>query len=288
MIRHPAARTLVLTCAAMLAFAANSVLCRLALGPGLIDAAGFTSVRVIAGTLTLALILLLRPGRHERVAANWRTAAMLFSYMVFFSFAYRSLSTGTGALVLFGAVQLTMFVAAIRGGGHFTALSWAGLLVAIGGLIYLVSPGITAPDPMGATLMAIAGISWGLYSLFGRGATDPLQATAKNFALALPLVLIVNLFFIDALHVTAEGAVLAAASGALASGCGYAIWYAALPRLTAVHAATIQLTVPAIAAFLGVVFLSEDITLRLLLASAATLGGVMIVLLQRAAGPARS
>ncbi|MEX2615063.1 MAG: DMT family transporter [Alphaproteobacteria bacterium] len=283
--RHSLARTLLLTITAMLAFAANSVLCRLALGSGLIDAAGFTSIRVASGALTLGLILLLRPGRHDRVTANWQTAAMLFTYMIFFSFAYLSLSTGTGALILFGAVQLTMFFAAIRGGEHFSSLSWAGLLLAIGGLVYLVLPGVTAPDPLGAVLMAVAGIAWGFYSLLGRGTPDPLQATAKNFLLALPLVLIVNLFFLDGLHISVEGAALAAASGALASGCGYAIWYAALPRLTAMRAATIQLAVPAIAAFFGVVLLSEDITLRLLLASAATLGGVVIVLMQRAAKP---
>lgn len=281
--RHPAARTLLLTCCAMLCFAANSVLYRLAMGPGLIDAAGFTSVRAISGALTLGLILALRPGNHDRVAADWRMALMLFTYMIFFSFAYLSLSTGTGALVLFGAVQLTMFAAGLRGGEHFPLLSWAGLLLAIGGLVYLVSPGVTAPDPLGTALMAVAGIAWGIYSLLGRGVGDPLQATAKNFFLAAPLVLLANLLFLDDLSASPEGLALAVASGAVASGCGYAIWYAVLPLMPATRAATVQLSVPAIAAFFGVVLLSEDITLRLLLASAATLGGVVIVLMQRAA-----
>lgn len=262
----------------MLAFAANSLLCRLALGLELIDAATFTSVRMISGAVTLALILLLRGQAIERGKADWRTVITLFSYMAFFSFAYLSLSAGTGALILFGAVQLTMFIFALRAGEHFPLLSWAGLAMAILGLIYLVSPGVTAPDPWGAVLMAVAGVSWGFYSLLGRGAADPLQVTARNFAYSVPLVLAVSLFFQGDFSISANGLLLAVASGALASGCGYVIWYAALPGLTATRAATVQLSVPAIAAFGGVVLLSEEATLRLLLASAATLGGLAIVL----------
>lgn len=271
-------RTAILTATAMLAFAANSLLCRLALGLELIDAATFTSVRMISGAVTLALILLLRGQTIERGKADWRTVITLFSYMAFFSFAYLSLSAGTGALILFGAVQLTMFIFALRAGEHFPLLSWAGLAIAILGLIYLVSPGVTAPDPWGAVLMAVAGVSWGFYSLLGRGAADPLQATARNFAYSVPLVLAVSLFFQGDFSISANGLLLAVASGALASGCGYVIWYAALPGLTATRAATVQLSVPAIAAFGGVVLLSEEATLRLLLASAATLGGLAIVL----------
>lgn len=271
-------RTAILTATAMLAFAANSLLCRLALGLELIDAATFTSVRMISGAVTLALILLLRGQAIERGKADWRTVITLFSYMAFFSFAYLSLSAGTGALILFGAVQLTMFIFALRAGEHFPLLSWAGLAIAILGLIYLVSPGVTAPDPWGAVLMAVAGVSWGFYSLLGRGAADPLQATARNFAYSVPLVLAVSLFFQGDFSISANGLLLAVASGALASGCGYVIWYAALPGLTATRAATVQLSVPAIAAFGGVVLLSEEATLRLLLASAATLGGLAIVL----------
>ena len=208
---------------------------------------------------------------------------MLFTYMAFFSFAYLSLSAGTGALILFGAVQLTMFVAALRGGEQFPLLSWTGLTLAVLGLVYLVSPGLTAPDPMGAVLMAIAGIAWGFYSLLGRNAADPLQATANNFIYSVPLVIIVSVLFMGEFHSSSWGLALAAASGAIASGLGYVIWYAALRGLAATRAATVQLSVPAIAAFGGVVLLSEQITLRLLLASAATLGGVGIVLAQRAA-----
>jgi drug/metabolite transporter (DMT)-like permease len=268
---------------AMVAFAANSLLCRLALGQGLIDAASFTTVRVISGAVTLSLILLLRRRPHGHATGNWLSAAMLFTYMAFFSFAYLSLSAATGALVLFGAVQLTMFIAALRAGEKFLLLSWFGLALAILGLIYLVSPGLTAPDPVSAILMAAAGVAWGFYSLLGRGAADPLEATARNFIYSVPLALIVSLFCLRDFSSSSNGMALAVASGAIASGCGYVIWYAALPGLTATRAATVQLSVPAIAAFGGVVLLSEHISLRLLLASAATLGGVAIVLAQRAA-----
>ncbi|WP_436638176.1 DMT family transporter [Microbaculum sp. FT89] len=279
---HITTRTALLTGTAMLAFAANSLLCRLALAPKLIDAASFTSVRLISGAATLALILFLRHGTKGRPEANWRSVAALFAYMIFFSFAYLSLSAGTGALVLFGAVQLTMFIVALRSGEHFSRLSWAGLTLAILGLVYLVSPGVTAPDPLGAAAMAVAGISWGVYSLIGRGARDPLAATAGNFIYAVPLTVIASLGFISQYSVSGHGFALAVLSGALASACGYVIWYAALPGLTATRAATVQLSVPVIAAVGGVFLISEQPTLRLLVASAATLGGVAIVLAQRA------
>jgi drug/metabolite transporter (DMT)-like permease len=278
-----AARTVVLTIVAMLAFAANSLLCRLTLGHGLIDAATFTTVRVISGAGMLSLIVLLRRRPHDGGRASWLSAAMLFAYMALFSFAYRSLGAGTGALLLFGAVQLTMFIVALWEGEPSSLVSWSGLTVAIVGLIYLVSPGLTAPDPAGAVLMAVAGIAWGFYSLLGRGAADPLDATASNFLLSVPLVLIVSVFAWRGFNCSADGFALAVASGAITSGCGYVAWYAALPGLTATRAATVQLAVPVIAAFGGVVVLSEQITLRLLLATAATLGGVAIVLAQRAA-----
>ena len=284
---HSAMRTVSLTVVAMLAFAANSLLCRQALGEGLIDAATFTSVRVLSGAITLSLIVLIRRRPREPSTANWRSAAMLFTYMTFFSFAYLSLGAGTGALILFGAVQLTMFIFALRQGEHFSIMSWTGLSLAVFGLIYLVSPGVTAPDLSGAILMAIAGAAWGGYSLLGKGSADPLEATARNFVYSVPLVLIVSLFFMDHLSSTSNGLLLAVASGVIASGCGYVIWYAVLPSLTAMRAATVQLSVPAIASFGGVILLSEELTLRLFLASAVTLGGVAIVLTQRATKAAR-
>jgi len=274
------ANTVFLTAVAMVAFAANSVLCRLALGAGLIDAASFATVRTISGAVLLAAILLLR---QETVAArpDWRSVVALYLYMVFFAFAYLSLSAGTGALILFGAVQLTMFTVALRSGEHFPLVSWAGLALAIAGLVYLVSPGLTAPDPLGAALMTIAGISWGAYSLVGRSAKDPVEATAHNFLYAVPLVVATSLVFIGDLAVTAAGAAYAVVSGAVASGVGYVIWYTALRGLTGTGAATVQLSVPVIAAIGGVILLSETVTLRLVVASAATLGGVALVLAQR-------
>jgi drug/metabolite transporter (DMT)-like permease len=275
-------RTVLLTAVAMVAFAANSLLCRAALAPGLIDAASFASLRVASGAATLIVILAVRDRRAALPSADWRTVAALFAYVAFFSFAYIWLSAGTGALLLFGAVQITMFSVALRRGEPFTAWSWAGLAAAILGLVYLVSPGVTAPDPFGAVLMVVAGIAWGVYSLIGRGAGDPLAATAGNFLYAVPLVAVVSLIFLRDLDISAHGVALAVASGAVASGCGYVIWYAALPGLTATRAATVQLSVPAIAALGGVLFMAEDVTLRLVIASAATIGGVAVVLAQRA------
>jgi len=274
------ANTMILTAAAMVAFAANSVLCRLALGAGLIDAASFATVRTAAGAVMLGVILLLRRSR-ARARPNWRSVLTLYLYMVFFAFAYRSLSTGTGALILFGAVQLTMFIVALRSGEHFSALSWAGLLLAVAGLVYLVSPGVTAPEPVGAALMAVAGVAWGFYSLVGRTAADPADATAYNFIFAVPLTVATSLVFVTGIDVTPAGAAYAVASGAVASGLGYTIWYAALKGLSATSAATVQLSVPVIAAIGGVLLMSEPVTLRLLLASLATLGGVALVLTQR-------
>jgi len=269
----------------MLAFAANSLLCRLALGQELIDAASFATVRVVSGAAVLTLMMLPRWRVRGRASADWRSVAALFTYMALFSFAYLSLSTGTGALILFGAVQLTMFIAALRGGEQFALLSWAGLILAVGGLVYLVSPGLTAPDPTGAILMAIAGIAWGFYSLLGRDVSDSLEATANNFIYSVPLVIVVSLLFMGEFHGSLNGLLLAAVSGAITSALGYVIWYSALRGLTATRAATVQLSVPAIAAFGGVLLLSEQLTLRLVLASVATLGGVWIVLIQRAARP---
>ena len=271
-----------LTGFAVIAFAANSLLCRLALGQQLIDAASFTTIRVVSGAVVLALIMLPHWRTHGRAPADWRLVTMLSTYMVFFSFAYLSLSVGTGALVLFGSVQLTMFVAGIRGGEYFAPLSWAGLTLAILGLVYLVWPGVSAPDPFGAMLMTVAGLGWAFYSLLGRGVTDPVESTANNFIFSVPLVIVISVLFAGDFHGTWPGVLWAVVSGALASGLGYVMWYAALKGLTATRAATVQLSVPVIPALGGVVLLSEPITLRLVLASVATLGGVAMVLAQRA------
>lgn len=275
------ASTKFLTAIAMIAFAANPLICRLALGQQLIDAASFTSVRIISGAVILALIMFPRWQKRGRGSVDWWSVSTLFIYMVFFSFAYRSLSASTGTLLLFAAVQFTMFVAAMRDGERFTMLSWAGFALAVIGLIYLLSPGITAPDPLGAVLMIIAGAAWGGYSLSGRSAANPLESTAINFIYLVPLAIILALLFLDDLYFTRAGLILAAVSGAIASGLGYAVWYAALKGLTAGRAATVQLSVPPIAAFGGIIFLAEPVSARLFVASALTLGGIGIVLTQR-------
>jgi len=273
-------QTIVLTAVAMLAFAANSLLCRLALQRGEIDPVSFAGIRLVSGAIVLAVIVRFRSERPAPGHADWLAAAMLFVYVAFFSFAYLTLSAGTGALILFGAVQLTMFSVGLRSGEKFGSAAWLGLALAVAGLVYLVSPGIAAPPLVGAALMAIAGVAWGVYSLRGRGVADPLAATAGNFARAAPLALLLSVLFIANARVYANGAgiALAIASGALTSGIGYVIWYAALSKLTAMRAATVQLSVPLIAAFGGVAFLSEAITPRLAAASATILGGIAMVL----------
>jgi drug/metabolite transporter (DMT)-like permease len=286
----PALRVVALTVAAMLAFAANSLLCRMALQQGGIDAASFGSIRLVSGALTLALVVRLRSAVAPAGRADWVAAAMLFAYVAFFSFAYLSLPAGTGALILFGAVQLTMLGAGLRAGEMFGPVAWSGFVLAVVGLVYLVSPGVTAPPLLGAMLMAVAGVAWGVYSLRGRGVADPLAATARNFVRAAPMALALSLVLAGSAHADAAGVALAVASGALTSGIGYVIWYAALPGLSAMRAATVQLSVPLIAAFGGVIFLSEAITPRLMLCSVAILGGIGLVLAAktRAVRPRRS
>ena len=264
----------------MVAFAANSLLGRKALGDQLIDAASFTAIRMVAGAAMLGIISVSRR-RWSRLRPDWTGVAALSCYMVFFSFAYVTLAAGTGALLLFGAVQLTMFGVALRSGERFPLLAWAGLCIAFAGLAYLVAPGVTSPDPFGAALMVMAGIGWGAYSLLGRGAADPLQATASNFIYAVPVALLIATFFFGRAELTVSGALLGVASGALTSALGYAVWYAALGGLRASQAATVQLSVPVIAAIGGAVLLTEPLTLRLGIASVLTLGGIALVLTQR-------
>jgi drug/metabolite transporter (DMT)-like permease len=276
-------QTTVFTTVAMLAFAANSLLCRFALQRREIDPVSFAGIRLISGAITLAVIVRLRPERSSPNPADWLAATMLFAYVAFFSFAYLTLPAGTGALILFGAVQLTMLSVGLRSGEKFGHVAWLGLVLAVAGLVYLVSPGIAAPPLLGAVLMATAGVAWGVYSLRGRSLNDPLAATAGNFARAALLAPMLCLLFIVNAHAytAAAGVVLGIASGAVTSGIGYVIWYAALRRLSAMRAATVQLSVPLIAAFGGVMFLSEAITPRLAAASTAILGGIAMVMTSR-------
>jgi len=277
-------KTGLLTTLAMLAFAANSLLCRWALGNQLIDPASFANLRVVSGAVLLAFLLSRRTRDHRVAAVNsrdWTAALALAVYLLFFSFAYVSLQAGSGALILFGAVQLTMFAAALYQGERFSVMSWVGFFLAISGLIYLLLPGLSAPPIAGAMLMTLAGIGWGIYSLRGRGAVDSLRSTGQNFTLAVPLVMAVNLMFAGNALLTPAGVVLAICSGMFASALGYVVWYAALTQLRAMSAATVQLSVPVITALGGVLLLSEDLTLRLTASSVAILGGIAVVVMQR-------
>jgi drug/metabolite transporter (DMT)-like permease len=275
-------RTGVYTGFALMAFAANSVICRLALGEESIDAASFTTIRLVSG----ALVLLLLAGTTSRnnipkQRGNWTSAFMLFLYAVTFSFAYISLNTGTGALILFASVQATMMIFAIWKGERLRFVGSLGLFVAIAGLIYLVFPGLASPSPWGAALMAVAGISWGIYSLRGRGSVSPVAITTDNFLRSTPFALFISLVSFQNLNISFLGAFFAVLSGGLTSAIGYVIWYAALRDHSATSAALVQLLVPVLAALGGVVLLSEPLTLRLMLASAMIIGGVALALTNR-------
>jgi drug/metabolite transporter (DMT)-like permease len=280
-------RIFVFTAFALIAFAANSVLNRLALGGNTIDAGSYIGIRLASGALTLLLLngidkrdfKFLKNIYLDFFGKNFLPAFYLFAYGVAFSFAYRSLSSGTGAFILFGTVQTTMLSTALLKGERPYISEWIGLSVAIMGLVYLVFPGLSAPDPLGAFLMIIAGITWGFYTLKGRGVKDPLESTALNFIISVPMVLALNAFTFSNSHVTTEGCVYALISGALTSGVGYAIWYAALRGLTTTQAAFLQLFVPVIAALGGILFLSENITTRLIGAGMLIIGGVVLALM---------
>ena len=270
-------RLFVLTTLAMLAFAGNSLLCRAALRHTAIDASSFTVVRLISGALVLWLLVRLRSGRTTG-QGNWGSALALFAYAAGFSFAYVSLSAATGALLLFGAVQATMIGVGLWRGERLRRWQLVGLVLALSGLLGLLLPGLSAPPLLGALLMLGAGAAWGVYSLRGKGAGDPTRVTAGNFVRAVPMALVMGLLTLNQATLDTPGIAYAVASGALTSGIGYAIWYTALPDLKATHAATIQLSVPVIAALGGIGLLGEPLTLRLVLASIAVLGGIALVI----------
>jgi drug/metabolite transporter (DMT)-like permease len=268
-----------LTILAMLAFAGNSLLCRLALTRTGIDAASFTTLRIVAGALMLYLLVRLRSG--TRATGSWASALALFAYAAGFSFAYLSLPAATGALLLFGAVQATMIGYGLGRGERLASSQACGLAIAAAGLVGLLLPGLSTPSLPGSLLMLGAGIAWGIYSLRGRAAGDPLSATAGNFLRATPFAAVLSLVLIGDASLDAAGLGYAAASGALASAGGYIVWYHALAGLRSTSAAAVQLSVPALAAVGGVILLGEPLTLRLLLASVAILGGVALAIAGR-------
>lgn len=264
---------------ALVCFALNSILCRLALKSDEIDAPSFTVIRLTAGAFVLfAIFSVLSKKDAEKGKANWLSAFLLFAYAICFSFAYLGLTTATGALVLFGSVQLTIIIFALFNGEIPRSLEWLGLIFAFGGLIYLLLPGLEAPPAGRAVLMILAGAAWGFYTLRGKGSANPLADTAGNFARSVPFVIVAALPFVAQIHLSAKGVLLAVLSGAIASGLGYSVWYAALNFHTATRAAVLQLAVPAIAALGGVVFLAESVSLRLILASGLILGGIGLVI----------
>ena len=267
--------TPVYTGLALIAFAANTVICRLALINGSIDPAGFTSIRILSGVLALTLITsILKDEKPGSDSGNWLSASMLFLYVITFSFAYVTLNACTGALILFGAVQGTMILTGLVQGERPKILELAGLTVALLGLINLMLPGWEAPSLRGAILMTTAGVSWGIYSLQGTKEGNPIAVTRGNFTRAIPFAVMTFIVYSTNLNATFSGVFLAFISGALTSGVGYVVWYAALRGLTVTQAATIQLLVPIIATIGGVIFLSEIISLRLILSSVLILGGV--------------
>lgn len=278
---HVRRLTALLTGIALVAFASNSILCRLALRYSTIDAATFSTVRLLSGAATLLAIMAFSRRGIARPPGSWLSSGMLFLYAIPFSFAYTLLSAGTGALILFGCVQLTMMIAALSSGERPHPLQWLGLTIALAGLVFLVLPGLEAPSFAGAALMALAGFSWGIYSLRGRRAADPLAETTGNFVRAVPLALVVSAIAFGRFHAERVGLLAAVASGALASGLGYVVWYAALRGLTATRAAVVQLLVPILAALGGVAFLAEVITMRLVAASIMVLGGIALTLVGR-------
>jgi drug/metabolite transporter (DMT)-like permease len=272
-------RLFILTLVAMIAFAGNSLLCRLALKQTAIDAASFTFIRIFSGAVALWLIVKVRKV-DWREAGNWWSALALFAYAAAFSFAYITLSAATGALLLFGAVQATMILWGVRCGERLRIRQLVGLTLALGGLVVLLLPGLSAPPLPGSILMLGAGVAWGIYSLRGKMAGDPVRATAGNFLRAVPFAAILSVSLLPLARLDWAAVAYAVLSGAIASGVGYVIWYAALPALKAASAATVQLSVPVLAALGGILLLGEPLTLRFLVASIAVLGGIALVVVR--------
>jgi drug/metabolite transporter (DMT)-like permease len=271
-------RTAILAAAALVAFASNSVLCRLALRGAAIDAATFTAIRIVSGAVMLLAVTAQRREPILPLVGTWTTATLLALYAVPFALAYTWLSTGTGALILFGSVQVTMLAAAVASGDRPRPLQWIGAAIALSGLVYLVFPGLAAPPAGAAALMTVAGIAWGFYSIRGRSLPNPLRQTTGNFVRAVPYAVGALLAFAAQAHASAEGVALALTSGAVASGLGYIAWYAALPGLSAMHAGVVQLAGPILAGLGGVILLGEPLTLRLALSAAMVLGGILLAI----------
>tara|TARA_R110001583_G_C5668831_1_gene410489 strand:+ start:7842 stop:8732 length:891 start_codon:yes stop_codon:yes gene_type:complete len=274
-------KTVFFTGLALIAFAANSILCRLALGGNAIDASSFTIIRLLSGTLVLLLLVALKGNSNNTSSTkgSWSASFMLFLYATTFSFAYLKLDTGTGALILFGSVQITMILLSVFSGNRLHFSEWAGVIISFMGFSYLILPTITTPSVTGFLLMATSGIAWAIYTLKGRKSNNSLSDTTYNFLRTIPLVIALITITIKDAHYSTEGVVLAVLSGSLASGIGYALWYSALRGLSITQATVVQLLVPVIAVLGGIVFVSETITARFTISASMILGGILMVIL---------
>lgn len=273
-------KTILLTGMALIAFAANSVLCRLALGNGAIDASSFTGIRLLSGAIALFIILSIKGENKGALSkGSWLASFTLFLYAITFSYAYLSVDTGTGALILFGSVQITMIMLSLISGTRLHFIEWSGVIIAFTGFVYLIFPNITTPSINGFILMTISGASWGIYTLKGRSSINPLMDTTYNFIRTIPFVVLLAFFTMQNTNYSSEGIILALISGAITSGVGYTIWYIALGSISSTQAAVIQLSVPIIAAIGGVLFVSEIITIRLIISASIVLSGILMVVI---------
>ena len=275
-------KTILYTTIALLAFAANSVICRYALKDNAIDPGMFTSIRLSSGALILVILVFAsKERRNEKSKGSWVSAAMLFLYAAAFSYAYVSLETGIGALIIFGVVQITMISSSIISGYKLSLIEWLGIILALSGFLYLLLPGASAPSLTGFLLMTLSGIGWGIYSLRGKNSKHPLVDTAYNFLRSLPFLVLLFYFLAQESHFTTEGVFLALLSGIVTSGLGYTIWYLALRDLNSIQASIVQLLVPVLAAIGGIIFIGEFISFRLTASSLMILGGIVLLILKK-------
>ncbi len=272
-------KTIAYTCFSLIAFAGNSILCRLALGENKLDAASFTIIRLLSGIVMLFLMSkIFNVKNSSTTKRNYISSCVLFLYAVTFSYAYISLDTGTGALILFGAVQITMILASLTFGNRLQVSEWMGIVTAFSGFVYLVKPSLTTPSLTGFILMTISGMAWGIYTLRGKGSKQPIHDSASNFLYTFPFILALLIIEFKNTNLSQQGIILALVSGAITSGVGYTVWYMAVRRLSTMQASVVQLLVPIIAATGGVIFANEVISMRLILSSIMIFGGIVFVL----------
>lgn len=275
-------KTIIYTTLALIAFAANSVICRLALKDGAIDPGLFTSIRLFSGAAVLiVLVFLSKESRHEKSKGSWISAAMLFLYAAAFSYAYVSLETGIGALIIFGVVQITMIASSLISGYRMNGIEWLGIFLALAGFLYLLVPGASAPSLSGFILMSLSGLGWGIYSLRGKNSKHPLVDTAYNFLRSLPFLILLLYFLAQESNYSTKGILLALLSGIVTSGIGYTIWYVALRGLNSIQASIVQLLVPVLAAIGGILFVGEIVSFRLMVSSLMILGGILLLIIKR-------